>query len=136
MVNTHWNESLTLGFAPIDDLHKSLIEQIAAVDDCPDALLANEWTTLVACAKHLFDRENNWMVTSRFASAQHHALHHRVVLNVLLEGLALARDGQVTEVRAMLQELRQWLAKHTQSQDAALALHLRRHPEVCPQRMH
>jgi hemerythrin len=49
-----------------------------------------------------------------------------VVLNVLREGLALARTGQYAAVREMAGELAAWFAKHTQSLDAALALHMRR----------
>jgi hypothetical protein len=41
---------------------------------------------------------------------------------------AMARAGQLA-VREMALELASWLIKHTQSQDAALALHLRRHPQ-------
>ena len=66
---------------------------------------------------------------SGFASADSHILQHRVVLNVLREGLALARSGQYGAVREMASELAAWFGKHAQTQDAALALHMRRQAE-------
>ena len=59
-------------------------------------------------------------------SADNHILQHRVVLNVLREGLVMARAGDLQPVREMAGELAAWFAKHTQSLDAALALHMRR----------
>jgi hemerythrin len=68
------------------------------------------------------------MQRTGFSSAPNHILQHRVVLNLLREGLALARTGQLAAVREMAFELATWFAKHTQAHDAALALHMRRHP--------
>lgn len=67
------------------------------------------------------------MRSTAFAAAANHLLQHRVVLNLLMEGAAMARTGRLAPVREMAQELASWLVKHTQSMDAALALHLRRH---------
>ena len=69
------------------------------------------------------------MRQSRFANTDNHALQHRVVLHVMQEGMTAAQAGQVSAVRAIANELAAWFIKHTQSLDAALALHLRRHPE-------
>jgi len=70
------------------------------------------------------------MKSTHFSSEPNHTLQHRVVLNVMREGLGLARNGDNTEVRGMAAELARWFAKHIQSLDAALALHMRRHLEV------
>jgi hypothetical protein len=50
------------------------------------------------------------------------------VLHLLREGLAGARMGDLAPVRQMARELGVWFKRHTQSLDAALALHMRRHP--------
>lgn len=136
MSTLNWNASLELDFAPIDDLHRLLVTQMAHVEDCDDATLAHEWAKLVDCAQTLFEREDNWMNTTHFASAPNHSLQHRVVLNLLREGLGMARAGQSDRVRAMSVELAHWLSKHIQSLDAALALHLRGHPEACQPLLH
>jgi hemerythrin len=66
-------------------------------------------------------------------------MQHKVVLNVLREGMALARDGDLQAVRDMAGELAVWFAKHTQTLDAALALHMRSVPDrqvISPRRAH
>lgn len=85
----------------------------------------------MACAQTLFAQEDGWMKRTHFSSAPNHSLHHRVVLNLLREGLVMARAGQCGAVRTLSVELASWLAKHIQSLDAALALHMRRHPQEC-----
>ncbi len=54
-----------------------------------------------------------------------HTLQHRVVLEVMREGIVQAREGQLLQVRQMAWQFRDWYLKHVQSMDAALALHLR-----------
>ena len=62
-------------------------------------------------------------------------MQHRVVLNLLREGEVMARSGQLAPVREMANELAGWFIKHTQSMDAALALHMRRQtPPADPRR--
>lgn len=128
MVTLSWSSALDLDFPPIDNLHRGLVERIASVQRCDDSAMTDQWAALVTCAQALFEHEDQWMRRTGFASAPHHSLEHRVVLNVLREGLAMSRHGQHDQVRTMTQELVRWLPKHIQSLDAALALHLRRHP--------
>lgn len=120
-----WSDTLTLGYPPMDDLHKLFVERLAAVDDCANAELPTAWAALIDCTQRLFDQENAWMATTHFTSAENHTIQHKVVLNVMREGLAQARSGQNTEVRKMASELASWFAKHIQSLDAALALHMK-----------
>lgn len=136
MVSLHWSETLELGFAPIDDLHRQLVTQMSVVDNCPDSALGSEWQRLVECAQSLFAQEDGWMKSTDFSSAPNHSLHHRVVLNVLREGLVMARNGEFDKVRKLSVELASWLSKHIQSLDAALALHMRRHPETFSRVLH
>ena len=120
-----WSDTLTLGYPPMDDLHKQFVERLTAVDTCPNAELPGAWSALIVCTQSLFERENNWMASTHFSSAQNHTLQHKVVLNVMREGLAQAQLGQNAAVRKMAAELASWFAKHIQSLDAALALHMK-----------
>ena len=74
------------------------------------------------------------MDLSRFAWVDHmSALATRDDVDVVVElvggsdgpALALARAGNMAAVREMAGELAVWFAKHTQTLDAALALHMR-----------
>jgi len=126
MPTLNWSDTLVLDFAPLDEMHREFVNMLAEVETCPDADLAQHWDALVKRTQALFGREDDWMKSTRFSSGSNHSLQHRVVLNVMREGLGMARSGNNKQVRGMAAELARWFAKHIQSLDAALALHMRR----------
>lgn len=128
MNTVEWSDALLLDFEPMDAVHREFVDLLALAQSAPDATLAKAWGAVVEHTVHHFGREDDWMRKTRFASADNHILQHRVVLNVLREGLVMAQAGRLAEVREMAGELAVWFAKHTQSLDAALALHMRREP--------
>ena len=125
MKTIEWSDALLLEFEPMDAVHREFVALLARAQSAPDAALPQAWAAVVQHTEQHFGREDEWMRKTRFASAGNHILQHRVVLHVLREGLAMAQDGQMGAVREMAGELGVWFAKHTQSLDAALALHLR-----------
>lgn len=130
MPTVEWSDALSLDFAPMDTAHHRLVDLLAGVQNAPDEALPAAWAALLAHTERQFAEEDRWMRGTAFAAAGNHLLQHRVVLNLLTEGAAMARAGHMAPVREMAQELASWLVKHTQSMDAALALHLRRHPRA------
>lgn len=132
MTTLQWTDALRLDFDPMDSVHREFVELLGLAEAASDAALPLAWATLVSHTAEHFGREDEWMRSTRFATAEHHMLQHRVVLNVLREGLVLARKGEFAAVREMARELRAWFAKHAQSQDAALALHMRRQDPARP----
>ncbi|MDZ4187109.1 MAG: hemerythrin [Hydrogenophaga sp.] len=136
MNTIEWTDALVLDFEPIDTLHHAFVDLLAQAQQAPDDALPQAWTALVNHTMAQFDWEDTWMQRTGFSSAPNHTLQHRVVLNLLREGLAMARTGQLAAVREMADELAAWFAKHTQSQDAALALHMRRHPTTASNGSH
>lgn len=128
MNTVEWSDALQLDFEPMDAVHREFVDLLALAQSAPDTTLAKAWGAVVEHTVHHFGREDDWMRKTRFASADNHILQHRVVLNVLREGLVMAQAGRLAEVREMAGELAVWFAKHTQSLDAALALHMRREP--------
>lgn len=129
MNNVQWSDAWSLDFEPMDSDHRIFVSLLARAQAADDRGLAVRWQALMDHTRNHFARENGWMRQSRFANTDNHALQHRVVLHVMQEGMAAAQAGQVSAVRAIANELAAWFIKHTQSLDAALALHLRRHPE-------
>lgn len=125
-----WSDKLLLDYEPMDSVHRDFIAVLAAAQAADDAGLESAWIEVIDHTRIHFEREDQWMRHSGFASADNHILQHRVVLNVLREGLALARSGQFGAVREMASELAAWFDKHAQTQDAALALHMRRQAEI------
>lgn len=133
MNTVQWSDTLRLDYEPMDRMHRELVDLLALAQHAPDAALAQAWAAVVEHTTRLFDQEDHWMRSTQLASAGNHVLQHRVVLNVLREGLVMARRGEHAPVREMADELAAWFVKHTQSLDAALALHMRGHPEVARQ---
>lgn len=130
MNTVEWSDALSLDFEPMDKVHREFVDLLALAQSAPDSALPQAWSAVVDHTAQHFGREDEWMRKTRFSSADNHILQHRVVLNVLREGLVMARTGDIERVREMAGELAAWFAKHTQSLDAALALHLRREPEL------
>jgi hemerythrin-like metal-binding protein len=127
-----WTDALHLAFDPMDRVHREFIDLLAAAERADDAELVSAWGAVVDHTAVHFADEDRWMRETGFAGAADHQLQHRVVLNLLRYGLALARDGNFEAVREMALELDAWFAKHTHAMDAALALHMRSQPK--PQR--
>ncbi len=121
-----WTPSLWLGFEPMDSMNREFMELLGCAQTAPDSGLLNAWQALVQHAAAHFGTEDRWMRSEAFATADQHTLEHRVVLNLLREGLGQAQHGDLAPVRQMAAELGAWFSRHTQSLDAALALHMRR----------
>ena len=140
MNKVQWSDALLLGFDPMDVVHRYFVDLLAKAQSADDARLPAAWQAVVEHTEDHFGREDEWMRRTHFSSAANHILQHRVVRNVLRDGIGMARAGEFDRVREMAGELAVWFAKHTQSLDAALALHMRRQPAAeltrhCPKVM-
>ncbi|MDB5826262.1 MAG: hemerythrin-like metal-binding protein [Variovorax sp.] len=125
MAASQCSQALSLDLPFMDQDHDAFVERLSAVDAADDERLPEAWRALVVCTTGNFERENRWMQTSGYAARKEHAVQHRVVLEVMREGLQQAGEGRLLQVREMARQLRSWYTKHVQSMDAALALHLR-----------
>jgi hemerythrin len=125
MPTLSWSDTLLLDFALTDQMHHDFVNMLADVENCPDTDLARQWEILTSRAQALLRREDGWTVSTQFSFGQKHVLEHRAALNVMRQGLGLARRGESIQVRDMAAELARWFANHIQSMDAALDLHLR-----------
>lgn len=126
MISLNWSEAWSLDLPAMDDTHQACIALLQTASDAPDADLVRAWQALIEHTQAHFEREDRWMVQTHFSSTACHSLQHKVVLDVMREGLATGQADDVTAIRHMAKELGQWFANHTQSMDAALALHLRK----------
>lgn len=126
MAQLEWSDALALHLPLMDDTHREFVDLLAAVDRADDAQLLSTWHALVEHTDHHFAQEDAWMASTRFASGNCHSMQHRVVLQVMREGVVKAQQGDLQVLRVMASELALWFPQHAQSMDAALALHLRR----------
>ncbi|MDP1684861.1 hemerythrin domain-containing protein [Hydrogenophaga sp.] len=126
MQASNWTPALWLGFEPMDAMNRDFMELLGCAQEATDDDLIEAWRALVAHATGHFGTEDGWMRSETFATIDQHAMEHRVVLNLLREGLVHAQAGDLAPARQMAGELGAWFSRHTQSLDAALALHMRR----------
>lgn len=126
MQTLQWTPALWLGFDPMDAMNREFVELLGRAQAAPDDEVVATWQALVQHAATHFGAEDRWMRQETFATTEQHTLEHRVVLNLLREGLGQAQRGDLAPVRQMAAELGAWFSRHSQSLDAALALHMRR----------
>ena len=123
-----WTPALQLDFPPMDNPHQAFVRLLAQAQTAPDHELLAQWQAVLTHTEGVFQIEDRWMRTTCYPGADTHSLQHRIVLNLMREGLGKGRSGELAPLREMTTELASWFTKHTQAQDAALALHMRRHP--------
>lgn len=126
MSRLQWSDALSLDIPVMDDGHRILVHLLDLAHEAPDSALSACWRDLLAHTARVFEREDRWMRITGFSSAHIHSTQHKVVLQVMHEGLSAAEAGDLPLIRQMAGELGPWLIKHSQSMDAALALHLRK----------
>jgi hemerythrin-like metal-binding protein len=126
MPNLEWSDALALNLPAMDDTHREFVALLAQVENATADALLGHWRELVTHTDDHFSREDQWMQSTRFSSSNCHSVQHKVVLQVMREGIASGEGGDLGAVRQMARELAVWFPQHAQSMDAALALHLRR----------
>ncbi|WP_394787407.1 hemerythrin domain-containing protein [Rhodoferax sp.] len=125
MALLEWSDALSLDLPCMDDTHREFVDLLACVMEAPDAQLLRAWRQLIAHTEVHFGQEDRWMQATRFATVNCHSMQHKVVLEVMREGLVQGEAGYLQRVRDMAAELGPWFLQHAQSMDAALALHVR-----------
>lgn len=125
MSSLEWSDALVLHLPAMDDTHREFVDLLAGVETATDETLLAHWRTLVEHTHEHFTREDQWMQATRFSSTNCHTVQHKVVLQVMREGITCAQAGDLGALRQMARELAIWFPQHAQSMDAALALHLR-----------
>ena len=126
MPRLEWSEALSLDLPLMDDTHREFVDLLAAVEAAADDAVIPAWRALIDHTQLHFDQEDRWMRETRFAAGNCHIVQHKVVLDVMREGLKRAEGGELELLRMMVGELAQWFPQHAQSMDAGLALHMRR----------
>lgn len=122
MAALDWSDHLLLELPAMDDTHREFVDLLARVEGACDDTLMADWAALVAHTVTHFGQEDAWMLESGFASGNCHSTQHRIVLQIMEEGL---KRADFAIIRQHAQELAIWFPQHAQSMDAALALHLR-----------
>lgn len=126
MPRLEWSDALSLDLPLMDDTHREFVDLLELAQASADDAIPAAWWRLIEHTVEHFGQEDRWMQATHFASSNCHSMQHKVVLEVMREGMVRAANGDVAALRAMAGELALWFPQHAQSMDAALALHVRR----------
>ena len=124
MPTLFWSDQLLLGVPAMDATHQEFVALLADTEAAPDEALPAAWDALVTHTQAHFEREDGYMRATGFAAGNCHTTHHKMVLDVMRQGLAMGQGGDLAPIRQMARELATWFVHHADTMDAALAAHL------------
>jgi hemerythrin len=116
-----WNDSLLLGYGPMDVTHRDFVECVARLRDAASADVSERLARMVDHLTRHFDEERQWMMASDFPATQCHVDEHEAVLRSAHEVRALVDRGDVAEARRFADALANWFEGHLHYMDAALS---------------
>ncbi|MEI6559173.1 MAG: bacteriohemerythrin [Rhodospirillaceae bacterium] len=126
-----WNDSLLVGYEPIDAEHKALVALIGELYGTlragggRDTLEAALFDLADHVAAH-FNHENDLMVSRRYPARADHLLEHRILidqLDTVLDTIDLIGDEAVLDALSFIER---WFADHVHAADARLGAFLAR----------
>lgn len=116
-----WGDECLLGYGPIDAVHEEFVGLLARLRSADDAALPALLDQFAEhCVRH-FEMENGWMVEFEFPPRECHIDEHAAVLQSVHEVPGLLAQGDVAICRALMAQLADWLRKHADQLDSALA---------------
>jgi hemerythrin-like metal-binding protein len=119
--NLTMRNSLSLGFEPIDAIHREFTECCMALAGASRETYLEKLDALISHSIAHFEQENEWMRTSSFPPAGCHISEHESVLNVLREVRVKVLEGDHEVGLRLAEELPKWFEHHIATMDRALA---------------
>ncbi|MFM1991822.1 MAG: hypothetical protein RJA99_4779 [Pseudomonadota bacterium] len=116
-----WSDAFVLGHEPMDATHREFVELVAAIRRAPDDALVGLLEAFEVHARRHFGEEDRWMRETDFPPRDCHIDEHAAVLRSIEDVLAVARAGEVHEVRRLADALAGWFPGHADWLDSALA---------------
>jgi hemerythrin len=116
-----WNDTMLVGYAPLDRVHQEFVLCIDAVLHASEAGMAAAMTALQAHTREHFQMEERWMEETTFPARGCHADEHGAVLRSVTEVCELVASGDARAVRPLMKALLEWFPAHADQMDSALA---------------
>ena len=117
----HWNDSLLLGYGPMDLTHREFIDCVARLRDATSAEVSERLVRMVDHLTAHFEEERIWMLESDFPATQCHIDEHDAVLRSAHEVTASVELGNLAEAHRFADALAEWFEGHLDYMDAALS---------------
>ena len=120
-----WNESLSVGYEPIDEQHKRLIALInqlhdAMIDDKGQEVLGEILDGLIAYTRSHFAMEERLMHAHDYPLSDGHKRMHSDLVRKAVEFRGQFVAGQPVLTEDVMKFLQEWWTKHVQGSDKTL----------------
>jgi hemerythrin-like metal-binding protein len=116
-----WDDTLLLGFHPMDDVHEEFVGLLGRLQRASIAELPDLMNALVTHTQAHFDLENTWMVDTEFPPRDCHIDEHEAVLRSINEVRQRVARGDHAMVPSLVDALADWFPRHAVHLDSALA---------------
>lgn len=124
MTTLQWDDALLLDQPELDTIHREFVDLLIEAESAPDEQLLALWQRIITHTEGHFGLEDRWMLAAGFAPENCHMHQHKMVLDILREGVSQAAAGNLQLLRDMLPDLAKWFDYHARTMDAALVYHL------------
>lgn len=124
-----WDDSLSVGYRPMDAEHMRLVE---LVNELHDNLLAGRSMTLIEAGFHRvarhaadhFRHEEKLMAESDYPDGHDHILAHRQLETQIADLITQIDAGEPVFTLELVEFLKNWLLNHILTMDKKLGAHL------------
>jgi hemerythrin len=113
--------STTLGYAPMDRVHREFESLMAHALACKDGDLPQSIESLHAHLQAHFADEERWMKDTDFPATECHAAEHNAVLASAAAVAMKIKEGNHDLGRSFITALAEWFPAHADYLDSALA---------------
>jgi hemerythrin len=121
MTSATWNDTMLVGYAPMDAVHQEFIQHIDAVLRASAGDVAIAMRALQTQTRQHFDEEERWMNEASFPARGCHADEHAAVLRSVDDVCECVANGDMGAVRPLAEALLEWFPGHADYMDSALA---------------
>jgi hemerythrin-like metal-binding protein len=116
-----WNDSMMLGYEPMDVVHREFVERVADLQRCTDAEVPVVLERVIEHLESHFRGEDELMRRHDFPPMDCHIDEHAAVLRSAAEVRQCVAHGDHAQARSFAAALAGWFPGHADYMDAALA---------------
>ncbi len=116
-----WSDALSVGYEPMDEVHREFVTLVNALMTCSDAELPQTLIDFAAHAQTHFGDEQAQMQASGFPPMPCHQREHDAVLSSVGQVQKRVAAGETEIARSLAIALADWFPEHAGYMDSALA---------------
>ena len=118
----YWSPRMSLGMPAVDASHRELLDELASLEQAPDAEFGASYTRFVASVERDFREEEDLMEQMAFSGLANHREQHARMLGGLHHVANQVMAGDISAGREVVALMPGWFMLHIETMDGALAV--------------